>query len=113
MADKKAPFTIGSSLDGIEAWQLEKDVGSGRLTCKIKEPCKHLLVMHMEKRQGKPVSIVEPFFLGKEALNALCSQLKKKLGSGGTCKDDRMEFQGECRETLKAVLQAQGFRFKG
>lgn len=112
MADKKAPFTIGSSLDRIQAWQMEEEKPSV-LTCELKEPCKHLLVMHMEKRQGKPVSIVEPFFLGKEALNALCSQLKKKLRSGGTCKDDRLEFQGECREKLKALLQAQGFRFKG
>ncbi len=112
MADKKAPFTIGSSLDRIQAWQLEEEKPSVP-TCELKEPCKHLLVMHMEKRQGKPVSIVEPFFLGKEALSTLCSQLKKKLGSGGTCKDDRLEFQGECREKLKALLQAQGFRFKG
>ncbi|WP_442764555.1 hypothetical protein [Sulfurospirillum cavolei] len=46
-------------------------------------------------------------------MSTLCSQLKKKLGSGGTCKDDRLEFQGGCREKLKALLQAQGFRFKG
>lgn len=111
MADKKAPFTIGSSLDNDHSWQLEQ----GKPALKIREikiPTKHLLVLKMEKRLGKPVSIVGPFSLSKEDLSTLCSLVKKRLGSGGTCKEEWMEFQGECREKLKTLLMEQGFRFK-
>lgn len=111
MADKKVPFTLGSSLDHDTSWQLEQDKPALKMR-EIKAPQKHLLVFKMEKRLGKPVSIVGPFFLSKEALSALCSLVKKKLGSGGTCKEEWMEFQGECREKLKTLLVEQGFRFK-
>ena len=111
MADKKIPFTIGSSLDSSASWQFLEEKKSSK-TAEIKPPEKHLLVLKMEKRRGKPVSIVGAFFLEDKAMNELCAKLKKKLGSGGTCKEEWMEFQGECREKLKELLTAEGFRFK-
>ena len=111
MAAKNAPFTLGSALDNDSAWQLEEEKTSSS-PLEIKVPAKHLLVLKMEKRQGKPVSIVGPFFLEKEVLLKLCSLLKKKLGSGGTCKEEWMEFQGDCKVKLKLFLQEDGFRFK-
>jgi translation initiation factor 1 len=111
MANKPL-FSIGSALDHDSAWQFEEDQTSSK-PLEIKLPTKHFLVLKMEKRQGKPVSIVGPFFLEKEALIKLCSFVKKKLGSGGTCKEEWMEFQGECREKLKTILMAEEFRFKG
>ena len=112
MAVNKAPFILGSALDGSNGWQLEEETSSFKPS-DIKLPFKHFLVLKMEKRQGKPVSIVGPFFLEKEVLIKLCSLVKKKLGSGGTCKEEWMEFQGECREKLKQILVAEEFRFKG
>ena len=69
-------------------------------------------MFRMEKRKGKPVSIMGPFFLASSELKDLCGKLKKKLGSGGTCKDEWMEFQGECREKLKTLIKEEGFRTK-
>lgn len=112
MADNKMLFAIGSALDNASGWQLEEESSSSK-SLEVKLPSKHFLVLKMEKRQGKPVSIVGPFFLEKETLIKLCSLVKKKLGSGGTCKEEWMEFQGECREKLKTILGAEGFRFKG
>jgi len=111
MADKIL-FSIGSSLDKDEGWKFEEEKSSSK-SHEVKLPSKHLLVLKMEKRQGKPVSIVGPFFLEKDALAKLCSVVKKKLGSGGTCKDEWMEFQGECREKLKTILMSLEYRFKG
>lgn len=115
MADKKNLFSLGSSLDYDKGWNCEaaskKTVSS--LPKELKLPEKHFLVQKMEKRLGKPVSVVGPFFLSKDALNELCSKLKKKLGSGGACKEEWLEFQGDCKEKLKAFLVLEGFRFKG
>ncbi len=112
MADKKVLFTIGSALDHDKAWQFEEVKASSTPT-NYQEPSKHFLVLKMEKRQGKPVSMVGPFFLKKEELSKLCSLLKKKLGSGGTVRENWLEFQGECQGKIKLFLQAEGFRFKG
>ena len=108
----KSLFSIGSALDHADGWHFEEEKSSSK-SLEIKLPSKHFLVLKMEKRQGKPVSIVGPFFLEKDALIKLCSLVKKKLGSGGTCKEEWMEFQGECREKLKTILMAEEFRFKG
>ena len=112
MAAKKGLFDLGSSLDSSKGWELEVKKTVVK-PIEIKLPSKHFLVLKMEKRLGKPVSIVGPFFLSKKALTLLCSLLKKKLGSGGTCKEEWMEFQGECRERLRLLLELEGFRFKG
>ncbi len=111
MAVKKALFDLGSSLDNDKGWDFEVKKTVAK-PIELKLPEKHFLVLKMEKRLGKPVSIVGPFFLSKEALLTLCSLVKKKLGSGGTCKEEWLEFQGECREKLRVILSEQGFRFK-
>lgn len=111
MAGKQSPFSLGTSLDKDTSWHLEQAKPASKQ--EIKLPEKHLLVLKMEKRLGKPVSLVGPFFLSEDAMNMLCSKIKKKLGSGGTCKEAWMEFQGECREKVRSLLELEGFRFKG
>ncbi|MBV5278522.1 MAG: translation initiation factor [Campylobacteraceae bacterium] len=105
-------FQIGSALDRAKEWSFEEEKVLASSN-ERKVPSKHLLVFKMEKRRGKPVYLVGPFFLEKEQMNLVCSTVKKRLGSGGTCKEDWMEFQGDCKEKLKIFLQEEGFRFKG
>lgn len=112
MAGKQAPFLLGTSLDNDASWHLEQAKPAPKPQ-EIKPPAKHLLVLKMEKRLGKPVSLVGPFFIREDAMTLLCSSIKKKLGSGGTCKESWMEFQGECRDKLRVLLETEGFRFKG
>ncbi len=110
MADKSAPFSIGSLIDGAKAWSLEEEDNTS--SAQIKLPPKHLLVFKMEKRCGKPVTLVGPFYLQKEEMIRVCSHVKKRLGSGGTCKEEWMEFQGDCKVKLKLFLQEDGLRSK-
>ncbi|MEN8726521.1 MAG: translation initiation factor, partial [Sulfurovum sp.] len=42
----------------------------------------------------------------------LLKTLKKKLGTGGTVKDESLEFQGDIPELLRKYLEALGYRFK-
>ena len=75
-------------------------------------PEKHLLVFKREKRRGKVVTLVGPFALAKNDAEALLGRMKKKLGSGGSYKVPWMEFQGECSEKLRTLLEDEAFRFK-
>ncbi|WP_255198054.1 translation initiation factor [Halorarius litoreus] len=61
------------------------------------------------RRYNKPMTIVEGFAAGTD-LKALASTLKKKVGTGGTVEDDHIELQGDHRERLPALLEAEGYR---
>jgi len=78
----------------------------------LKTPEKHLLHFAMEKRRGKVITIVKPFYLEKKDLQTLLKTLKKKLGTGGTIKEESLEFQGELKEGLKVQLEKLHYRFK-
>jgi translation initiation factor 1 len=103
---------IGSALDNDKAWSSDTKKAVKEILKEKKEPNQHSIVFKMEKRRGKPVSIMGPFFMAQKEMKELCKKLKKKLGSGGTCKDEWMEFQGECRDKLKELIKKEGFRTK-
>ena len=103
---------IGSSLDNYKAWSSDTKKKIKEILKEKKSPNEHSIVFKMEKRRGKPVSIIGPFFIAQNEMKELCKKLKKKLGSGGTCKDEWMEFQGECRDKLRELIKQEGFRTK-
>lgn len=63
-------------------------------------------------RGGKIVSVIKGLPLASEALNTLCSQLKKRCGTGGSVGDGHIEIQGEQRELLVKLLLEHGFTAK-
>lgn len=63
-------------------------------------------------RKGKGVTVVTGLPLGGDALEKLAGELKRKCGSGGTCKDGVIEIQGEHRDRLVEFLTAQGYSVK-
>lgn len=75
-------------------------------------PEKHQLHFAKEKRRGKVVTIVKPFCLEANELKTLLKNVKKKLGTGGTVKENTLEFQGELQAKLKPVLENLQYRFK-
>lgn len=60
-------------------------------------------------RRGKTVTTVSNVPLGDDALRDLAGRLKKRCGVGGSAKDGVIEIQGDHRETVLAVLRAEGF----
>jgi len=78
----------------------------------IKPPEKHRLHLAKEKRRGKVVTIVKPFHLAKSELQALLKQLKKRLGTGGTAKENSLEFQGDISEQVRTALEEMQYRFR-
>ena len=89
-----------------------KNKSSKKISTEIKSPEKHQLNFAKEKRRGKVVTIVKPFHLEKETLQTLLKSIKKKLGTGGTLKDNTLEFQGDLQAALKEILEALKYRFK-
>lgn len=63
-------------------------------------------------RKGKGVTTVTGVPLAEGKLKALAKSLKKRCGTGGAVKDGVIEIQGDHRQTLKAELEAQGYRVK-
>jgi translation initiation factor 1 len=63
-------------------------------------------------RGGKTVTVVTGLALDELGLVALCRRLKAACGTGGTVKDGALEFQGDHRDKLVALLEAEGFRSK-
>jgi translation initiation factor 1 len=106
---RKLDLAIGAAFD--EGWQEVEEVGSVQSEERL-APGKHHLVFKKEKRRGKPVTLTGPFSLEKKEAADLIKVLKKKLGCGGAFKDGWMEFQGDLQEKLRALLEAEGFRFK-
>ena len=100
-----ANFSDGWSSDNKEKSSTEKIE-------QWKPPQKHQLYFSKEKRRGKIITLVQPFFLEKKEIQALLKHLKKCLGVGGTVRENTLEFQGEVKESLKVQLEKLNYRFK-
>lgn len=105
-------FEMGAKFD--KGWQAdnkrsEKEKSSAG---ELLAPEKHRLWFRREKRRGKWVTVTGPFALGKEEGRSLLKRLKKRLGTGGTAKDNTLEFQGDIVERLREAMKAEGFRLR-
>ncbi len=108
---RKNLFEMGANLG--EGWQSDnKEKKTEQTSMEIKEPNRHQLHIAKEKRRSKTVTIVKPFYVEKQALQHLLKELKKSLGTGGTHKENRLEFQGDIQEQLRKTLEHLGYRFK-
>jgi len=106
---KKLDFSLGAT------WEDEWSEVNGKKVLKkreLVEPEKHFLVFKFEKRKGKPVTLIGPFQIKKEAATILLKKIKKSLGAGGAYKDEFMEFQGDCKDRLRELFTKESFRFK-
>jgi translation initiation factor 1 len=107
---KKLDLFIGAEID--DGWAQVQTPRKTQISNEKLEPSKHLLKFQREKRRGKVVTLVGEFQLSKDEATTLLKLLKKKLGCGGSYKENWMEFQGELQEKLKELLKSEGFRFK-
>jgi len=96
-----------------DRWQSDnKTEQKSKQATELKAPEKHQLHFAKERRRGKVVTIVKPFYVSESELKKVLKKLKSTLGTGGTCKENCLEFQGELQEKLKKHLEALGYRFK-
>jgi predicted translation initiation factor SUI1 len=99
-------YTLGDKPEKFNA-NAGKDGG------KYNAPDDGFVRIRLEKNQrgGKTVTVIYGFD-GKTNIAELCSELKKKCGSGGTVKDNRIEIQGDKRDAVEKYLSTEGFKTK-
>ena len=107
---KKNLFEMGAKFE--DGWSSDNKNKPTKKSKELKEPNKHNLHFAKEKRRGKIVTIIKPFYLSDKDLKATLKKLKSTLGSGGTIKDNTIELQGEVQQRAKVVLDGLGFKFK-
>ena len=61
-------------------------------------------------RGGKTVTTITGVPLAEDALKELATTLKKRCGTGGALKDGIIEIQGDHRDVVQRVLEAQGLK---
>ncbi len=106
---KKNLFEMGANFEDTWSSDNKSTAKKPSEPIELMLPKKHRLYFSKERRRGKVVTIVEPFYLEKSALQSLLKKLKKCLGTGGTLKENRLEFQGDIADTLRRELQKLDF----
>jgi translation initiation factor 1 len=89
-----------------------------RCACKARKPAPAArdgivrVGREVKGRAGKGVTVITGLPLPAEELAKLAGELKRKCGSGGTCKDGEIEIQGDHRDLLVAELARLGYKAK-
>jgi translation initiation factor 1 len=63
-------------------------------------------------RGGKSVTLIEGLQISAKDREALLRQLKARLGTGGSLKNDVLEIQGDHREMIIVLLHEMGYKSK-
>jgi translation initiation factor 1 len=71
---------------------------------------KQKLRLRLEKRNGKPTTVIAGYDGGQDKLEALAKTLKTKAGTGGSAKDGLIIIQGDVREKCIGWLKEAGFK---
>lgn len=75
---------------------------------KQKEP----LRVELDKRNGKPATLVTEFAGSDDELKELARTLKLKCGTGGSSRDGEILIQGDFRVKIAGLLSEMGFKVK-
>jgi translation initiation factor 1 len=107
---KKNLFEIGR--DFKDSWSSDNRDKITQKNIEILPRDKHKLYFKKEKRRGKIITIVKPFYLNKKELQEILKSIKKSIGTGGSIKGNTIELQGDIKDKLKEPLIEFGFKFK-
>ena len=77
-----------------------------------KEPQNLHIILDKKGRKGKMATIIEGFTLTDEEVAEIASELKRKIGTGGSSRGGEILLQGDWRSRAAELLRARGFKVK-
>lgn len=97
----------GSGIN-TKATALSDNSQGGGKSAKQKDP----LRVEMDKRKGKPSTLITEFQGSDDELKELAKLLKVKCSSGGSCRDGEILIQGDFRKKIAEILTNLGYKVK-
>jgi translation initiation factor 1 len=95
---------------------LPEDYQPENETTKVEEPehkaVAQTLRVELDRRNGKPATIVSEFEGTEEELKKLAQTLRKACSAGGSQRDGEILIQGDFRRKVAEILQNMGFKVK-
>ena len=70
------------------------------------------LLCTYEKRNGKPITLIEGYTGADADFKVLAKELKTRLGVGGTVKEEKIIIQGDYRDKIMEFLKEKRFKVK-
>lgn len=70
------------------------------------------IVISKDIRRFRKIATVVKGLKDRREMESLTKQMKTKVGTGGTCKDDQIVLQGDHREYIKNFLLQKGYNEK-
>ena len=71
-----------------------------------------ILRIELDKRKGKPATLITDFQGTEDELRELAKMLKNKCATGGSQRDGEILIQGDFRVKVAEILQNMGFKVK-
>lgn len=110
---EKLALGLAANLDGDKFYTAKEDKKSSKQKeIKTIPKNQHQLVFSLEKRRGKPVTIIGKFYVDENIKKELLKLLKSKLACGGSIKDENIEIQGDIKEKIRTIMLDKGWQFK-
>jgi len=78
----------------------------------VKKVQKEPLRVELDKRNGKPATLITDFQGTDNELKDLAKTLKVKCGSGGSSRDGEILVQGDFRVKIAEILLVMGYKVK-
>ena len=117
MAERKGARTVYSTESGRSCPRCGWPAARCRCAAKLDQPVQERIVARLSiekaRRGGKTVTVVAGLPRNAAFLKALCGELKRACGTGGTVGDGSVEIQGEARDRVRAWLRGKGYGVKG
>ncbi len=70
------------------------------------------LRIELDKRKGKPATLISGFLGSDDELKELAKKLKMQCSAGGSCKDGEILIQGDFRQKTAEILTNLGYKIK-
>lgn len=100
---------LGSLKDALPEGE-EPQAAAETTTAKAKQ--KEPLRVELDKRNGKPATLITAFEGTDEELKELAKTLKVKCSSGGSSRDGEILIQGDFRVKIAEILVGLGYKVK-